>query len=451
MTEVVFNQFAALLAAALLIPSVIFLAYGMNHRNMPFWWTAAVAYFLIFFGSTLAAARNLLPEIGVSFLANALIGYGYFLCLRSVRMAKDCWQRYRVDVGITALYFVGLVLVVALIDTYPVRVALISSFIAVISTGALLVTRFCLPRVSALGDAALMIFATGNTIIATLRGATALLGREEFFFSFAVWDQVFFIWSIAAVFCFAIGLLLNGTAMISAETLQALEKERALTEALTEALEGQRNLRKLILHELKRPLNAVSTTIDVARRNQQGMSPAEVERIHQQTGVANEYLCGIGEYDDIDTLLSSPTVTDAEVSRLVEDVRNKWQVTVKVAADAENRVLPVDLLLFDIAIGNLIDNAQKFGTSRNAVEVRILAEGGSVFFDVTDDGPGIPTSETQNVFRQFYKIGGQQTNAVKGCGLGLYVARRIVEAHGGTAQVLSQTPSTVRLAFPLNS
>lgn len=131
---------------------------------------------------------------------------------------------------------------IALNNTYPARVALISSCMAVISTTAFLVTYRCASGVSLLGDAALVIFAFGNASFALLRGGSALLDRRETFLSFALWDQVFFIWSIAAVFCFAIGLFLNGTAMISEETRQALEKERSLTEALTEALEGQRNL-----------------------------------------------------------------------------------------------------------------------------------------------------------------------------------------------------------------
>lgn len=451
MTEAIFTQFAALLAAALLIPSFVFLAYGVNHRNMPFWWAATNAYFLIFFGSTLAAARNLLPDIAAIFLANALIGYGYFWSLRSLRMAKDCWQFHRAGVGVTVLYFIGLILVIALHNTYAARVALISVFIAVISTAAFLVTYRCKFPVSLLGDAALMIFGLGNASFALLRGGSALLDRPEAFLSFAFWDQIFVIWSIAAVFCFAIGLFLNGTAMISEETRQALEKERSLTEALTEALEGQRNLQKLILHELKRPLNTLATAIDSSRKGRAGMSTDEVERIHQLTGLASEYLRGIGEYEDMHALFSSPTLTDVEVSSLVDDIRNKWQVDVDLRAGADSCALRVDLLLFDIAIGNLIDNARKFGRTRNAVRIKVGAEGGYMIFDVTDDGPGIPANEAQKVFRQFYKIDGNQTNAVKGCGLGLYVTRRIAQVLGGSTQVLSQRPSTLRLVFPMNT
>jgi signal transduction histidine kinase len=387
----------------------------------------------------------------VIFLANGLIGYGYFWSLRSVRMVKDYWQFFRADVGVMVLYFLGLALVIALNNTYPARVALISSYIAVISATAFMTTSRRTSRISLLGDAALMIFAFGNASFALLRGGSALLDRPETFLNFVFWDQVFFIWSITAVFCFAIGLFLNGTAMISDETLQALEKERSLTDALTEALEGQRNLQKLILHELKRPLNTVATAVDRSRKGKAGMSVDEVECIYQLTGIANDYLRGIGEYEDIHALFCSPTLTDIKVASLVDDIRNKWQVNVDLQADADGCALPVDLLLFDIAIGNLIDNARKFGRTLNAVRIKVGAEDGTVIFDVTDDGPGIPDTEAQKVFRQFYKTDGNQTNSIEGCGLGLYVARRIAEAHGGSAHVLSQRPSTLRLAFPLNS
>jgi signal transduction histidine kinase len=451
MTEALFSQFAALLAAALLIPSFVFLAYGVNHRNMPFWWTAALAYFLIFFGSTVAAIRLFIPDILVSVLANTLIAIGYVLCLRSVRMIKSCWMLSRGDLVVTAVFLLSLILVVAVIDTYPARVALISLFMTVISVGLLWVVVRSSAQASRLGDVALLVFATGNALFATLRGTTALLERKEYVLSFELWDQVFFIWSISAVFCFAIGLFLNGTALISEETNRAFTKERALTEALTEALEGQRNLKKLVLHELKRPLNAVATAVDLSRQGQMGMSAEEVDRVHQMTCVANDYMQGIGEFEDIHELLASPTLTEVNVSSLIEDVRNKWQVTIHASEEAIGASVNIDLLLFDIATGNLIDNGRKFGNTPQNIEVRVQVSTTEVSFDVTDDGPGIPPSEAEKVFRQFYKINSRTTNAIKGCGLGLYVVRRIAEAHGGACRVVSQRPSTLRLTFPTSA
>lgn len=451
MTEAIFSQFAALLAAALLIPSFIFLAYGVNHRHMRFWWTAALAYFLIFFGSLLAATRSYLPELVVVVLANALIGLGYYWSLRAVRMVKSCWTLPHFDLYLTALYLVALVLVVGFSNTYPARVALISAFILVVSITASVVTFRCSTRVSILGDVALIIFGIGNSTFSLMRGTTALLDIPNGLLSFGLWDQVFFIWSIAAVFCFAIGLFLNGTALISAETHRALEKERSLTEALTEALESQRNLQKLILHELKRPLNNLSTAIERARKSEDAMPQDDIARLHDLTKVANTYLHDIAEYEDIHALFDQPNLTQVKVSRLIDDIRRKWSVPVEPQGDVESATLSVDLLLFDVAIGNLIENAQKFGRSKAGVAVTVQARSGYVIFNVADDGDGIPSREAKKVFQQFYKSDQTGANAVLGCGLGLYVVHRIAMAHGGSSRVASQKPSVLRLSFPLLS
>lgn len=78
----------------------------------------------------------------------------------------------------------------------------------------------------------------------------------------------------------------------------------------------------------------------------------------------------------------------------------------------------------------------------------IHREGNMVAFDVSDDGPGIAPGEQQNVFGKFYKVGSTSANALKGCGLGLYVVQQIAKAHHGTCRMLSQSPSTLRLAIP---
>lgn len=449
MTEALFLQFAALLAAALLAPSLVFLGLGVNHRSMPFWRAAAVACLLMFFGAMLVALRSVAPSSALIFLSNAVFGLGYFLSFRSMRIAKNCWDFYRLDLLLAGLHFVALILVVGFSNSYPARVVLFSSYIITISISAIITTyRYAQPT-SSLGDAALKVFAIGNSVFSALRAGAALLGRDEQFLSLALWDQVFFIWVIAAMFAFGLGTFYNGTAMISKETRQALEKERLLTDALTEALEGAQNLKKLLLHELKRPLNSLTAAIDLSRKSQQGMPLSAVERIHQLVCVANEYLREIAEYEDIRAVFESPTFSAIEVLDLVKDIRNKWQLPVNVREDDAQAVLAVDLLLFDIAIGNLIENAQRFGAGRDPIQINVGTENNWVTFDVIDGGPGIPPDEAEKVFRLFYKIDGNQTNSVKGCGLGLHVVLRIASVHGGSCRVLSQSPSTLRLSLPM--
>jgi signal transduction histidine kinase len=178
------------------------------------------------------------------------------------------------------------------------------------------------------------------------------------------------------------------------------------------------------------------------------MSADEVTRVDQLIRVATHYLREIGDYEDIHALFDSPTRTGVNVYNLIEDIRNKWGVPVVASPEADETRVAVDLLLFDIAIGNLIENAQKFGEGRAEVRVGLAPGDGSVIFDVIDNGPGIPPREADRVFRQFYKIEADRTATSGGCGLGLYVTRRIAEAHGGGCYVLSQTPSTLRLSVP---
>lgn len=448
MTEALFTQFAALLAAALLIPSFVFLAYALNHRNMPFWWTAACAYLLIFAGAAIAALRNPLPDLLVDLGANAVIGYGYLLSLRSVRMITVSWKFEWADKLVTGLFLLALIVVVIFSNSYQTRVGLISAFIAYISVCLVFVGSSSKSQLNMFGDTAILIFGIGNAFFAMLRGASALFDGYLSFLSFGFWDQVFFIWSISAVFCFAIGLFMNGTALISAETHIKLANERLLRKSLQEALEGQRNLKKLILHELKRPLNTLTVSIDMSRKRSKGMSTDDVEHIYRLTCAANEYLRGISDYEDIHALFDNPTVEEVSVSRLIDDIENKWRIDVEGLPTVKATRTLVDLLLFDVAIGNLLENAQKYGSSRTNVAMKVELVKGSINFDVVDDGAGIPPSETEKVFQQFYKIDGVGTNAVIGCGLGLYMARRIAEVLGGTCEVVSQEPSTMRLSLP---
>ena len=448
MTEALFTQFAALLAAALLIPSFVFLAYSVNHSTMPFWRTAAVAYLLIFAGAALAALRDPLPDLFVSLVGNAMIGCGYFLSLRAVRMTKSVWTRGYFDKTLTIFYLGCLLVVVVFFDNYQARVCLVSAFIALISAAAVIVTYRSALKVSALGDIALAVFGVGNTVFALLRGSAALLDGQPIFLNFAFWDQVFFVWSISAVFCFAIGLFLNGTAIISAETHKQLSNERSLRHSLNEALDGQRNLKKLILHELKRPLSALSVSIDMSRKKSQGMSPDDVEQLYELASAANAYLRGISDYEDIDAVFESPNNELVPLARLIQDIMNKWRIPVSAAPNLDTAMVKVDLLLFDIAIGNLIENASKYGNGQVALFVGISLTNQALDFDVIDDGRGIPLSEAQSVFQQFYRIDGVQSNTAMGCGLGLYVARRVAEAMGGACEVKSQQPSVVSLTLP---
>ena len=101
-------------------------------------------------------------------------------------------------------------------------------------------------------------------------------------------------------------------------------------------------------------------------------------------------------------------------------------------------------------LSNLIGNAVKFTPEGGTVEVRVEPEEGAVHFSVSDTGPGISPENLPRLFQPFWQA---QRGSLDGAGLGLMIARGIVEAHGGAIQAES-TPghgSTFSFTIPAAS
>lgn len=77
---------------------------------------------------------------------------------------------------------------------------------------------------------------------------------------------------------------------------------------------------------------------------------------------------------------------------------------------------------------NLIDNAVKFGSQATVV----VEDGAALVIRVRDDGPGIPADELERVFEPFYRLESSRNRDTGGSGLGLSIARDLIQAHGGS-------------------
>ena len=88
--------------------------------------------------------------------------------------------------------------------------------------------------------------------------------------------------------------------------------------------------------------------------------------------------------------------------------------------------------LIQRCINNLLDNAVKYGKK---VNVELNKNNNNLFIKVEDDGPGIPESEYENVFKPFYKINKGRADSKSSVGLGLSIASDIVRSHGGNIRL----------------
>lgn len=129
------------------------------------------------------------------------------------------------------------------------------------------------------------------------------------------------------------------------------------------------------------------------------------------------------------------------------------QPGVRYSIESGDNRLMVDEKALIRAIRNVVENAQKFSKHQTrAVEVSATLIGSTVQIDVTDFGIGMSPDEASKVFEMFYRADSSRVRETGGYGLGLPLAKSIVQAHGGELQVLKSAPemgSTFRIELPL--
>lgn len=213
-----------------------------------------------------------------------------------------------------------------------------------------------------------------------------------------------------------------------------------------------------VTHELKTPvasIRLVGDTLSNGRYN----SPKTVQEYASLLSVEATRLGA-----SIDNLLtyarysSSPAASamaDVEPADLVEDalqglrpVLNNREFDLEVDVPADLPQVCVDRSAMVQALDNIVDNAIKYSTTEKHLAVRARANGKTVTLTVRDKGLGIARKDLSRVFERFYR-GGNVT--VSGSGLGLPIAKRIVESHGGRIDVRSAegTGTEVDVTLPI--
>ena len=98
-------------------------------------------------------------------------------------------------------------------------------------------------------------------------------------------------------------------------------------------------------------------------------------------------------------------------------------------------------------VRNLLENAQKFSAPETPINVTARQEGEEVDIAVTDRGIGIAPDDQPHIFDRFYRV--EQMRKAEGTGLGLYITKRLVEAHGGRIWVESEVGKGSTFSFTL--
>ena len=135
-------------------------------------------------------------------------------------------------------------------------------------------------------------------------------------------------------------------------------------------------------------------------------------------------------------------LTPLDLSNLIQKVAHRLRVTspgvtVRVNLPPNLPTVMADRDRIEEVLENLLDNAVKYSPDKAVVTVACHVTGDEVFVRVSDTGMGISLREQEQIFDRFYRAGNGKTRSLQGAGLGLYICRAIVEAHGGRIWVES--------------
>lgn len=124
---------------------------------------------------------------------------------------------------------------------------------------------------------------------------------------------------------------------------------------------------------------------------------------------------------------------------------------IQFEADADLPNVFTDPLQIKLVIENFLDNATRYIQKRGKVEVRINKEGHLIHFQVKDSGVGIPKEDQKYIFRKFFRSSNALKRQTQGTGLGLYIAKSIIERSGGKIWFQSEEEkgSTFHFTLPV--
>jgi len=248
-------------------------------------------------------------------------------------------------------------------------------------------------------------------------------------------------------------LLVGGAAsyLLSVRTLKPIE----------DAMEAQGRFTADASHELRTPLTAMRSEIEVALREKQLTSgearlllKSNLEEIAKLENLSG----GLLRLARFENSLDASEVARIPVRELFEEAIDRHQARlsnrhIELEVAAENEAVTGDRASLVELVSILLDNAIKYSPDKSKVKLSARKSGQIVRISVADQGVGINASDIPFIFHRFYRADRSRSKeVVDGYGLGLSIAKRIVDLHHGDISVDS-TPgngSTFRIKIPAN-
>ncbi|HXF58090.1 MAG TPA: sensor histidine kinase [Actinomycetota bacterium] len=242
-----------------------------------------------------------------------------------------------------------------------------------------------------------------------------------------------------------------------AELAAAYEAERARVKDLEELDRRKAELSRMLTHDFMHAIASLRTYASTLIDRWEQLEDTRrlevvlwIERGATRLRDLAEHSAALMQLDTDSLTLTTRPERAGDLAREASDSLPELAERLQVVAEgeAEEALVRADTPRVLQALRNLLINAERYSPPGTPIELRIRDGGAEVVYTVTDHGPGIAPEDLPRLFRRFSRL--DNSRDVPGSGLGLYIARRIAEAHGGRIWVESRVGegSSFSLALP---
>jgi signal transduction histidine kinase len=245
-------------------------------------------------------------------------------------------------------------------------------------------------------------------------------------------------------------------AAVAIENAQLVNALRKAYQKLNDLDKLKSNFIAIASHELRTPLALILGYASMIKEESGDKSDERLDRVIESSlrlrGLIED-MVNLRHIEAGDTELELATFDVREMVQTIctdcESLSNPKEQTIVQRVPPTPLPIYADRGKLSIALTNLLLNAIKYTPNQGQIEVSVEARGSEIRVSVADSGPGIPTKELEPIFERFHQIEGHMTRKQGGLGLGLPIARSMVELHNGRMWAESKLGHGSRFTFTL--
>jgi len=209
----------------------------------------------------------------------------------------------------------------------------------------------------------------------------------------------------------------------------------------------QRNFMLSVTHELKTPIAGIKLNMQTLEKRkldeevQKKLFASTIKETNRLDDLCNNILVSTQLENARKAIYSEEVNINVIVNDVISQIQQRYPtISIKSQIMEDEFIIRGDSSLWKLVVSNLLENARKYSSPSEPINVVLEKRNHKTILSVRDQGIGIPDQEKSKIFDKFYRIGNENTRSSKGTGLGLFIIQKIVSLYKYDITVKNNTP-----------